>query len=68
LIWAPTAATRCQRSRLEPALDRSAADFRRPFHHDEASALKADPFKTDPDGISVIKVSETWVAGEKAFG
>ena len=34
----------------------------------EAPILEADPFKTHPDQISAIKVSETWVAGEKASG
>jgi predicted amidohydrolase YtcJ len=30
--------------------------------------LESDPFKVDPDKIMAIKVSETWVAGEKKFG
>jgi predicted amidohydrolase YtcJ len=34
----------------------------------DLTILEADPFKTDPDKISAIKVSETWVAGEKVFG
>jgi predicted amidohydrolase YtcJ len=34
----------------------------------DLTILEADPFKTDADKISAIKVSETWVAGEKAFG
>jgi predicted amidohydrolase YtcJ len=34
----------------------------------DLTILEGDPFKTDPDKISAIKVSETWVAGEKAFG
>jgi predicted amidohydrolase YtcJ len=34
----------------------------------DLTILESDPFKTDPDKISAIKVSETWVAGEKAFG
>jgi predicted amidohydrolase YtcJ len=34
----------------------------------DLTILEADPFKTDLDKISAIKVSETWVAGAKAFG
>jgi predicted amidohydrolase YtcJ len=34
----------------------------------DLTILEDDPFKTDPGKISAIKVSETWVAGEKAFG
>jgi predicted amidohydrolase YtcJ len=34
----------------------------------DLTILEADPFKMHPDAISAIKVSETWVAGEKAFG
>ena len=34
----------------------------------DLTILGADPFKAQPDQISAIKVSETWVAGEKAFG
>jgi hypothetical protein len=30
--------------------------------------LEQDPFKVAPDAIMGIKVSETWVAGEKTFG
>jgi predicted amidohydrolase YtcJ len=30
--------------------------------------LEADPFKAEPNLISAIKVSETWVAGEKTVG
>jgi predicted amidohydrolase YtcJ len=30
--------------------------------------LESDPFKVDHDKIMEIKVSETWVAGEKKFG
>jgi hypothetical protein len=30
--------------------------------------LEQDPFKVAPDDIMKIKVSETWVAGEKIFG
>jgi predicted amidohydrolase YtcJ len=34
----------------------------------DLTILEGDPFKTDSDRISAIRVSETWVAGEKAFG
>jgi predicted amidohydrolase YtcJ len=34
----------------------------------DLTILETNPFKTDPDKISAIKVSETRVAGEKAFG
>lgn len=30
--------------------------------------LEEDPFKVAPDSIMNIKISETWVAGEKTFG
>lgn len=30
--------------------------------------LESDPYATDPGKISAIKVSETWLAGEKMFG
>jgi predicted amidohydrolase YtcJ len=30
--------------------------------------LESDPFKVAPDKIMSIKVSETWIAGEKKFG
>jgi predicted amidohydrolase YtcJ len=30
--------------------------------------LEEDPFKVAPDAIMNIKISETWVAGEKTFG
>ena len=33
----------------------------------DLTILEGDPFKSDPDKISAIKVSETWVAGEKTF-
>ena len=33
----------------------------------DLTILEADPFKAQPDQISAIQVSETWVAGEKAF-
>jgi predicted amidohydrolase YtcJ len=29
--------------------------------------LGGDPYKVDPDAIADIKVSETWVAGERKF-
>jgi predicted amidohydrolase YtcJ len=34
----------------------------------DLTILEGDPLKTAPDNIMAIKVSETWVAGEKAFG
>ena len=34
----------------------------------DLSILESDPYKVDPDAISDIKVSETWVAGERKFG
>jgi len=30
--------------------------------------LESDPYKVSPDAIADIKVSETWVAGERKFG
>jgi hypothetical protein len=30
--------------------------------------LESDPYKTSPGAIADIKVSETWVAGERKFG
>jgi predicted amidohydrolase YtcJ len=30
--------------------------------------LEKDPFSTEVSAISAIKVSETWVAGQKVFG
>ena len=30
--------------------------------------LAANPLTTEPSGIGAIKVSETWVNGEKKFG
>jgi pectate lyase len=30
--------------------------------------IQGDPFKTDPEQITAIKISETWVGGEKKFG
>jgi predicted amidohydrolase YtcJ len=29
--------------------------------------LESDPYKVDPDAIATIKVSETWVAGDRKF-
>ena len=34
----------------------------------DLTILESDPYKTDPEKIMSIKVSETWVAGEKKFG
>jgi predicted amidohydrolase YtcJ len=34
----------------------------------DLTILESDPTKTDPGKIGAIKVSETWVAGEKKFG
>ena len=34
----------------------------------DLTILESDPYKTDPDKILAIKISETWVAGEKKFG
>ena len=34
----------------------------------DLTILESDPYKTDPSKIMGIKVSETWVAGTKAFG
>lgn len=33
----------------------------------DLTILESDPYKTDPEKIMSIKVSETWVAGEKKF-
>ena len=30
--------------------------------------LESDPYTTDPDKLADIKVSETWVAGQKKHG
>ena len=38
-----------------------------PGKEGDLTILEDDPFRTDPDKISAIKVSETWVAGEKTF-
>jgi predicted amidohydrolase YtcJ len=32
-----------------------------------STALRRDPYKTDPEKLMAIKVSETWVGGEKKF-
>jgi len=34
----------------------------------DLTILASDPYKTDPEKIMAIKVSETWVEGEKKFG
>jgi predicted amidohydrolase YtcJ len=34
----------------------------------DLTILESDPYKTDPETIMAIKVSETWVEGEKKFG
>jgi predicted amidohydrolase YtcJ len=34
----------------------------------DLTILESDPYKTDPEKIMAIKVSETWVEGEKKFG
>ena len=34
----------------------------------DLTILDSDPRKASPDAISAIKVSETWVAGERTFG
>jgi predicted amidohydrolase YtcJ len=34
----------------------------------DLTILESDPYKTDPAKIMAIKVSETWVGGEKKFG
>jgi predicted amidohydrolase YtcJ len=34
----------------------------------DLTILESDPYKTDPEKIMSIKVSETWVAGRKKFG
>ncbi len=33
----------------------------------DITILESDPYKTSPDAIARIKVSETWVAGERKF-
>lgn len=34
----------------------------------DLTILESNPFRTDPEKIMSIKISETWVAGEKKFG
>ncbi len=34
----------------------------------DLTILESDPIRTEPERIMAIKVSETWVAGEKTFG
>ncbi len=34
----------------------------------DLTILEGDPYKTDPEKLMAIRISETWVAGEKAFG
>ncbi len=34
----------------------------------DLTILESDPYKVEPDKIADIKISETWVAGKKAFG
>ncbi|WP_294540446.1 amidohydrolase [uncultured Rhodoblastus sp.] len=34
----------------------------------DLTILESDPYKTDPEKLMSIKVSETWVAGEKKYG
>ena len=34
----------------------------------DLAILESDPYTTDPEKIMAIKISETWVAGEKKFG
>jgi predicted amidohydrolase YtcJ len=34
----------------------------------DLTILESDPYKTDPEKIMAIKVSETWLAGEKKYG
>ena len=34
----------------------------------DLSIFEADPYECEPERISAIRVSETWVAGEKKFG
>jgi predicted amidohydrolase YtcJ len=39
-----------------------------PAKEADLTILESDPYKVSPDAISDIKVSETWVAGERKFG
>ena len=34
----------------------------------DLTILEQDPYKVDPDGLMKIKVSETWVGGQKKYG
>lgn len=34
----------------------------------DLTILESDPYTVDPEKIIAIRVSETWVAGEKQFG
>lgn len=34
----------------------------------DLTILESDPYKVSPDAIAGIKISETWVAGERKFG
>lgn len=34
----------------------------------DLTILESDPYTTDPEKIMAIRVSETWIAGEKKFG
>jgi hypothetical protein len=34
----------------------------------DLTILEQDPYKVDPDALMNIKVSETWVGGQKKFG
>jgi cytosine/adenosine deaminase-related metal-dependent hydrolase len=47
-----------QGDRLGSLENRKEADF---------TILEGDPYKVSPDAIADIKVSETWVAGERKF-
>jgi predicted amidohydrolase YtcJ len=34
----------------------------------DLTILEKDPFQTEMSAMSAIKVSETWIAGQKVFG
>jgi predicted amidohydrolase YtcJ len=34
----------------------------------DLTILESDPHTTDPEQLMAIKVSETWVAGDRKFG
>jgi hypothetical protein len=34
----------------------------------DLTILEQDPYKVDPDALMNIKVSETWVGGQKKYG